>query len=484
MDMTLYIGLAVIAFVMGLLVGSFLNVAIYRVPLGLSVGDPVRSFCFRCGSRIAWFDNIPVLSYLALGGRDRACGSQYGWRYALVELLTGGLFLWLFLVWNSPTPGGFSPASIWYMAFVSVLIVGTFTDLDHWIMPRGLTTWGTAAGLLAALVLGFVDRDCLVGISGPFPVVREYHHHWLDGMIAVLAAGATPPVDPSTMYWWEPVANAAIGAIAAPLLLLAIGKLGALVFRREAMGLGDVDLFMLIGATLGAVNSLYVLILASFIGTIGGTALIIHGRLKRAPDSPLALGAKMAAEPIPAAPRVASPNAQAPASGEDDEETMAARSFAESLELDFVDLTAERATPEALAAVGDELRAAHSMWPLAMVDGRLRVACADPLNSRLVAALREAGHTDVDFAIARPSQIAAAIEGRLATTQATADPGAPSAEAGDPLWRRFVVADSALALPAQLHMLPFIPWITLGCLVVLLGWPWVSWFIGWLLFRN
>lgn len=471
MDQTLYIALALFFFVLGLLFGSFLNVAIYRIPLGLSVGDPVRSFCFRCGSQIAWFDNIPVVSYLALGGRDRACGARYSPRYALVELLTGLLFAGIFLMWNSPTPGGFSPASVWYMAFVGVLIVGTFTDLDHWIMPRGLTIWGTVAGLVAALIFGFVDRTCLVAISGPFPAIREHHAFFIDRVIGVMSSGIYRTWEPGDILWWEPLANAAIGAVVAPLLLWLIGKIGALVFRREAMGLGDVDLFMMIGATLGPFNSVIVLVLASFIGSLGGGILIVRGRLRREVESPLALGAAMAVEPDPT-PATPAPGTEA----EEDEESLGTRSFAESLELPFVDLASEQASPEALAAVGPELRAEHQLWPLALVDGRLRVACADPLNSRLVAALREAGHSDVEFAIARPSQLAAALEGRLA-------PASPPGGGALPLWRRFVEADSRLPLPPQLHMLPFIPWITLGCLAVLLAWPLIARFLEWLYFH-
>lgn len=481
MDPIFYYGLAALSFVMGLLFGSFLNVAIYRIPLGLSVGDPVRSFCFRCGSQIAWFDNIPVVSYLALGGRDRVCGARYSARYALVELLTGGLFLGLFLMWNTAAPGGLSLASLWYMAFVAVLIVGTFTDLDHWIMPRGLTIWGTAAGLLAALIFGFVDRTCLVGISGPFPAIRQPNNFLIDQVMAVLTSPVYRDWKPEDILWWEPLANAAIGAVFAPLMLWLIGRIGALVFRREAMGMGDVDLFMMIGATLGPINSVIVLVLASFIGSFGGGAMMVRGRMKREVASPLALGAE--APPVVAVP--AAPQ-QAPALvDESDEELMATRGFAESLELPFIDLTAEPATAEALAAVSPELRAEHQMWPLAVIDGRLRVACADPLNSRLVTALREAGHKNVEFVIARPSQIAAALAGTLVTSGASgASPATAPGDGPDALWRRFVAADSHLPLPPQLHMLPFIPWITLGCLIVLLAWPVVAAFMEWIFYPR
>ena len=244
--------------------------------------------------------------------------------------------------------------------------------------------------------------------------------------------------------------------------------------RREAMGLGDVDLFMMIGATLGPINSVVVLVLASFIGSFGGGIMILRDKMRREADSPLALGAQLATAPAPEPTP-----AEAPPQSED-EETLGTRSFADSIELPYVDLLDEPSTPEALAAIGPELRAAHQMWPLAMVDGRLRIACADPLNSRLVTALREAGHVNVEFAIARPSQIAAALDGTLAPRTPAS---APADDAGA-LWRRFVEADSHLPLPPQLHMLPFIPWITIGCLIVLLAWPLVKMYVVWMFYPT
>src|SRR5271165_598440 len=116
-----------LAFVFGLLIGSFLNVCIYRWPLDLSVVKP-RSFCPQCEAQIAWYDNVPVLSYLLLRGRCRECGKRIPYRYPMVELLTACLFAWIV------AHLGFTPGAAKFCILVAMLVALMFTDLEERIL--------------------------------------------------------------------------------------------------------------------------------------------------------------------------------------------------------------------------------------------------------------------------------------------------------------------------------------------------------------
>lgn len=135
-----------LAFVVGAVVGSFLNVCIYRLPLDLSVNQPRRSFCPSCKKQLTWSQNIPLFSWPFLRGRCANCGSRIGFRYFAVELLTALLFLalWLQFPWD---------VAIAYWIFVSLLIAATFIDFEHFIIPDEITLGGTAAGLIASVVV-------------------------------------------------------------------------------------------------------------------------------------------------------------------------------------------------------------------------------------------------------------------------------------------------------------------------------------------
>ena len=137
---------ATFAFVLGAVVGSFLNVCIYRMPLDLSVNEPRRSFCPACKKQLKWYQNIPLLSWLFLRGRCANCGSRIAFRYFAVELLTGLLFLaiWRQFPWQ---------IALAYWVFVSLLIVGTFIDFEHFIIPDEVTIGGTIAGILASFLV-------------------------------------------------------------------------------------------------------------------------------------------------------------------------------------------------------------------------------------------------------------------------------------------------------------------------------------------
>lgn len=134
---------SVIAFSVGAVVGSFLNVCIYRLPLDLSVNKPRRSFCPSCKNQLTWYQNIPLLSWLFLRGKCAHCGARISFRYFAVELLTALLFLW---VWKT-FPWDMA---ITYWVFVSLLIAATFIDFEHFIIPDEITIGGTVAGIVAS----------------------------------------------------------------------------------------------------------------------------------------------------------------------------------------------------------------------------------------------------------------------------------------------------------------------------------------------
>lgn len=136
----------VFAFVLGAAIGSFLNVCIYRLPLDLSINKPRRSFCPSCKTPIPWHQNLPLMSWLILRGRCAHCGNRIAFRYFGVELVTALLFL---AVWqNFPWP-----MAIAYWVFVSLVVVATFVDFEHFIIPDQITIGGTVAGLIASVAV-------------------------------------------------------------------------------------------------------------------------------------------------------------------------------------------------------------------------------------------------------------------------------------------------------------------------------------------
>jgi leader peptidase (prepilin peptidase)/N-methyltransferase len=226
--------LAAWAALVGAVVGSFLNVVIARVPAGESVVRP-RSRCPSCHEQIAWYDNLPVLSWLLLRGRCRRCGVRISFRYPLVELLGAGAGLLAF--WRH----GLSAAAAVELAFAALLVALSFIDLDTWTLPNGLT-WSTIALGLGAAALGI----------GPAPSLRAS------------AAGAG-------------VGFAALAAVSWGSTALArrAGRIGA---DQEAFGFGDVWLFAGLGAVLGVRALLPVLLLSSIQGALVGIALLLLGK--------------------------------------------------------------------------------------------------------------------------------------------------------------------------------------------------------------
>jgi leader peptidase (prepilin peptidase) / N-methyltransferase len=224
--------LTLLAFFFGACIGSFLNVCIYRIPREESVIHP-RSHCPNCNTMIAWHDNIPLVSYLVLRARCRHCGKGITPRYFLVELLTAVLFL---LVWNRY---GFEVVTLVYWLAISGLILGTFVDFEHMIIPDRVSLGGIATGLVfSALVPSLHGKDDLLG-----------------GLFA-----------------------GAVGAAAGSGLLWLVAELGRFIFKKDAMGLGDVKLLGAIGAYLGWQGVIFTIMISSLLGSIVGISLIASGR--------------------------------------------------------------------------------------------------------------------------------------------------------------------------------------------------------------
>ncbi|MDI6783091.1 MAG: prepilin peptidase [bacterium] len=243
-------------FLFGLAIGSFLNVCIYRIPLNQSIVKP-RSHCPNCNNLIAWYDNIPLLSYLILRGKCRHCKEPISIRYFIVELLTGILFV--LVAWQF---GGLNFVSITYIIIVGCLIVITFIDLDHFIIPDVITYPLMILGLVISLILVYMPtQEFLINheMSGPFS----------------LNAGR--------LY---PLYNALFGLVIGGGILLLIGTTAKWILKKEAMGGGDVKLLAAMGTFLGYKLVLLILILASFVGSIIGAIVLIQAKRKEATATP------------------------------------------------------------------------------------------------------------------------------------------------------------------------------------------------------
>jgi leader peptidase (prepilin peptidase)/N-methyltransferase len=234
---------------LGLLVGSFLNVVIYRLPAGLSVVTP-RSRCPKCERPIPWYENVPVLSFLFLRARCRGCGQAISFRYPLVELLVGTLFAftawWLVVRWpGGPTdPGRLVHLGVAFL-FLGSLVALTFIDLDHRILPDRITKPGMAAGAILSVAL---------------PALQDPR-----GM-----AGLAPPGE--ALVW--SVAGMVVGYGS----LWLVGILGEKALGKEAMGLGDCKLLGMIGAFTGPLGAAMAAACGLVVGLLmGGLRLLATG---------------------------------------------------------------------------------------------------------------------------------------------------------------------------------------------------------------
>lgn len=236
---------AVILAVLGLCIGSFLNVCICRIPNKISIRKP-PSHCPDCKTRLTAAELIPVLSWLWLGGKCRHCGKRISIRYPAVELLTAALFLLCW--WRLPEFWRLGPA----LALTGVLVASAFIDAEHTIIPNGLVLFGAAAGLL----LGAAGW----AFTGRMP--------WMDA-----SAESVP--------WSLALRSMAAGALMGCAPLLAMDMLSRAVLRKDGMGGGDVKLMAMAGLFLGWKMTLVALLLSVVAGGLAGVALLVTSRMKK-----------------------------------------------------------------------------------------------------------------------------------------------------------------------------------------------------------
>ena len=213
--------LAALAFgLLGLVIGSFLNVCIYRIPRKLSIVSP-PSRCTACGHELSWYENVPVVSYVVLGGKCRSCGAPFSVMYPLVELTTAAVFeagYWWY---------GATPLLAVRLLFACAMIVLFVIDLQHKILPNEITLPGIVVGLV------------LSGLTGP---------GWISSLIGIAAGAGT---------------------------LFAIAEAYYRVRAEEGLGMGDVKMLAMIGAFLGWKMVLLTLVLSSISGSIVGVAILL-----------------------------------------------------------------------------------------------------------------------------------------------------------------------------------------------------------------
>jgi len=214
---------SIFAFILGTVVGSFLNVCICRLPEGKSIVSP-PSACPKCGQQIRWYENIPIISFLVLRAKCRSCSLPISWRYPLVEALNGLLTLLLFLKF------GVSLSFLALFIFCSSLVVITFIDLDHQIIPDEISLPGIVIGFLFAIFLPW--------------------NGWFNSLLGILLGGGS-------------------------LFLVAWGY--EKLTGKEGMGGGDIKLLAMMGAFLGWSSVLFIIFAASLIGSvIGITAMLVQ----------------------------------------------------------------------------------------------------------------------------------------------------------------------------------------------------------------
>ena len=338
----------VTAFVVGAIVGSFLNVCVYRLPLGMSVNEPRRSFCPHCKAQLAWHENIPIFGWLALRGRCAHCRAPIAARYPLVELLTAMLFFFVYYrfreEWMLVLP---------YWIFTGLVIVATFIDFDHFIIPDEITIGGTAAGVALSLAVpalmgeeshayallwsllgaavgyftlwgvveagkiafgrkrvvlprveefvwrrGADDEDAALVIGGETDAWSEFFSREKDELILhcdTLTLAGKDHGDTVLRCFYNRVEL--LDGTAYPLEKLDTfsGRLREFVFPREAMGFGDVKFIACIGAFLGWKAVFFTIAAASMVGAVVGVGLLLCGlkaRSLKIPFGPyLSLGA-------------------------------------------------------------------------------------------------------------------------------------------------------------------------------------------------
>jgi leader peptidase (prepilin peptidase)/N-methyltransferase len=258
--------ITVVVLLFGLVIGSFLNVCIARLPRGRSIVSP-PSHCPRCREFIRFYDNIPIISFLLLRAKCRTCGEPISWRYPIVELMNGLFYVWILREF------GFSGEALLIMALCSALIVITFIDYDHQIIPDVITLPGMLVGLSLAPFFMYPLTDPLpFSLGNLLPAAGPYLTAFLNSLIGLFLGGFP---------------------------LFAIGWIWEKLRHVEAMGGGDVKLMGMVGSFLGWKGALLTIMLGAVAGSVVGILLIVlkrHKMEKVIPFGPfLAVGAVAAA---------------------------------------------------------------------------------------------------------------------------------------------------------------------------------------------
>jgi len=231
-----------IFFLFGIVLGSFLNVCIARIPEGLSIVSP-GSRCPQCRQPIKGYDNVPLLSWVLLGGKCRNCKTPISIQYPLVELLTGVLFVACYLNF------GLSPETFKWLSFTCLIIVLTITDLLVRLLPDAVNFFGAGLGL--AFAVRVAPRDEFVS----------------DLIWRFTSLSPASPV--------SGVLNALAGALFGSFLLWGAATLYRLVRKREGMGMGDVKMMAMVGTFLGVRGAFFTILIGSLLGSLLGLAIVL-----------------------------------------------------------------------------------------------------------------------------------------------------------------------------------------------------------------
>ena len=338
----------VFAFVLGAVIGSFLNVCIYRLPLGMSLNEPRRSFCPSCKYQIPWSRNIPLISWTMLRGKCANCGSRISFRYFGVELLTALLFLGVWLkCWNNNE----GLLALPYWVLTALLIVATFIDFEHFIIPDEITWGGVGAGIVFSTLIpgmmeaplfwqrllwsatgaaaGYATLWCVVELGKiafgrkkiKLPIAEPFTWNRVGEDDAELKIGdeamrwseifnretdqlvlQCTRVDIDGKHYTNPTLHFYFDRLlvsGAEFKLETIEPFGGHVFEvvipREAMGFGDVKFIAAIGAFLGWQSVYFTIASASMIGALVGSVILLLNKRhwsSKIPFGPyLALGA-------------------------------------------------------------------------------------------------------------------------------------------------------------------------------------------------
>lgn len=220
-------------FLIGIVFGSFFNVCIFRIPNKQSILNP-QSYCYNCNTMIRYLDLIPILSWIFLKGKCRYCGQKISLRYPLIELLTGILFVMTYNVY------GLNFVTINYLVLISLLIIITFIDIDHYIIPDRIIIFGSIFALLFKLMNQVIStKDSIIG--------------------GIVCGGG----------------------------MFILINLIELVVKKEAMGGGDIKLFFMIGLFVGLKLGLLTILMSIYVGAAYGIVTIVYSKIKKQEYNPM-----------------------------------------------------------------------------------------------------------------------------------------------------------------------------------------------------